>query len=718
MSAASTEESADDVGPSKPVPPGMTLVVPPKKRDFPLNLIKDSLDRDDDKVLVSTADLNKAVDILHEHGRLIICGPPGSGKTRVADGAQKVMNQEGYISRSSIFSMTTCHTHLEHILKSSHRYVCVEDNNSGYLRLNRNAYLQCINFVLLSHELWDRPPPGPEVRSSVLIITIYPHILKEMQMLDETSVLPLADPKVVLHLTQDPLLPHLPFKPDLHRYALLLVEMLRHEHGRPPLCALLTLTMQGQGDFLKDPTDTWNKIQAFNFLRVSVYQVAELADYLKGFFLKETGIGFVDRFMYEAVGLALGRSYALLLVLQVCDTQFFAEYVRMDPDAKTKSTYLVAKEKLDRPLVLDKMFRGLTEDAALMELCQHPSLSYLEIVQEFAEFCSQEKNYTERVMSVVDAKHKLPLLYWSVWNMSTHLNHWCLTNLEDVIRKNKLLTEPILISLLASILFAESGDSTLVLASGLVRDLMQHKLKATREVLKLNLPTPTLRKEDAKVRLEQVKTRMKVSLCYLEDSRLPLPPAFVAVDVTKESITVQFPSKSWYLLLRLLTDKHPQETDEKGNTALHLAVESGHPEIIKTVARIGVSLTTKNKKGMTPYLLAQKAKHQTEKEDPMLSETRHGEEGNLHAACHEGDIEMVKVLLCLGASLGEKDGRGNTPLHLACRAGHAETAALLLLLKADISVCNGNNMTPLDEAKSSGNQNLVKLLQQGGSARR
>ncbi|KAL8600801.1 hypothetical protein ACOMHN_055996 [Nucella lapillus] len=704
---------ADDAS-SASVPPGMTLVVPAKNRHFAFNFVRD-FPGEPEKVLVNTADLNAAMSIVREHGRIVICGPPASGKTRLADGIHKVLSHEGYVTMCAIMTMMTCHNHLEHKVAGPRRYTCVEDCYAGNDRLRRESYLSYVKFLYTYQELWDRPPPPKEVHSGVLVITVYPHILREMQMLDESSLIRVADPKVVLHLTKDPLNPDLPLKPDPQRYAMILQEMLHHDRGRPATIALLTQTMAGKSGFLDDPVATRETMRENNYIDVTAYQIAELAEYLRGFILDESGIGFKNRAMYDTAGLALGRCNAWIQTLKVCDVKFFVEYMRMDPDAKTRSTYLVAKHKLDRPLWLGKMYRGLAEEAALMELCLHPSLSYLSIVQEFDNFCSEKKNYTERVMNAEDAQHKLPLMYWSVWNASPHLNHWCLSTLSDGIRKSKVLSEPVLTALLASILFAEAGDSSLALASGLVKELANHKFKTAREDFILNLPIPSLRKEDVKFRLEQVKTRMKVNLCYLEDTRLPLPSEFITVNFTPESISVHLPSKSWYLLLRLLTDKHPEETDEKGNTSLHLAVESGHHEVIKTVARGGASLTAKNRKGMTPYLLAQKAKHQAEKADPSETGSSKGER-SLHAACHEGDTDQVKALLCQGASLGEKDRRGNTPLHVACRAGHEEIVATMLKLKVDVNARNAENATPLQEAACSGHHELVIFLTQHGAS--
>ncbi|XP_076463141.1 uncharacterized protein LOC143295368 [Babylonia areolata] len=719
MSSSSSQHCPNNADP--PPGPGLTAVRPVPGQHFPFNLLKERGEKQgterDGTVVVSTADLNAALDILLKHGRLIICGPPGSGKTRLADAIHKLLfSQRGYTSKNYTRFVHICHSHLLHLLKRTERTICTEDGNLGYLRCCRERYISYINFLYSTQQLWNKPSPSPDTFSSLLVLTVYPHILQDIQELDKGSVFHLADPKIIYYLTRDPLNPALTFVPDLQVYASFISNMILHEQARSVVCALLAMTLEGQGHFLEDPPATSMELERLGYRGMACHQLAELADFLRGFLIAERGIGFMDRLIYDAAGLALGRTYSVGIVLEVCDTQFMAQHIRMDPDTVTTSTYLAVENKAEyqRQLMREKLYKGLAKNAELMELCQHPSLAYIDVVQEFADFCSQQKNRLERVMNAMDTMHQLPLLYWSVWNHSIHLNHWCLTAQTDTVRKTRHLTETLLTSLLASILFAESGDSTLSVASCLVKDLSNHKFKPLTRDLKLNLPVPTFRKEDAKTRLEQIKLRLRLSLCYLGDADLPLPAAFITVDITEDSLTLQTPSKSWYLLLRLLSDKQPEEKDEKGNTVLHLAAQSGQHDVIKMVIQSGASLIAKNKKGMTPHQLAWITRHQVEKESADLESC--GKKGDLHAACQQGDRNLVKVLLCQGASLTDRDPRGNTALHVACREGHSELVALLLELKADVNACNTDNLTPLQEAVTMGHQDLATFLTQLGAS--
>jgi ankyrin repeat protein len=50
----------------------------------------------------------------------------------------------------------------------------------------------------------------------------------------------------------------------------------------------------------------------------------------------------------------------------------------------------------------------------------------------------------------------------------------------------------------------------------------------------------------------------------------------------------------------------------------------------------------------------------------------------LHFACKEGYLEVVKLLIELGADKEAKDKWNETPLHLACIEGHLDVVKLLI----------------------------------------
>jgi hypothetical protein len=79
----------------------------------------------------------------------------------------------------------------------------------------------------------------------------------------------------------------------------------------------------------------------------------------------------------------------------------------------------------------------------------------------------------------------------------------------------------------------------------------------------------------------------------------------------------------------------------------------------------------------------------------------------LHLAAEGGHAEVVALLLESGAEVNARDGQGRTPLHLAARAGELETLTVLLESKGDMEVRDGKGETPLQIA--SGKESLRAL---------
>ena len=600
---------------------------------------------------------------------------------------------------------------------------------------------------------------------SLLVITVYPHILKDMQILDYGSHNQLADPSVVVYMEHDPINPNLPFVPKMAQCVPLLMRMLFDQTSGKVISALLGMTMLGYGGFLYDPPTMRKELERLSYSEVSCYSLEEYSDLLRGFLFPTDRYGFVSRTLYEASGMAMGRCFAMPLLLRVCDARFLADYIRIDVDGKTTWTSLsIGNRPFLRRLMLERLHE-LMSKGALMELCQHPSLSYLEVVREFAEFCSENKNFTERLINAVDPQHGLPLLYWSVWNSSPHLNYWCLTTMAQQMLKGRVLSEATLSSLLASVLFAESGDSTQLAVRDLVKGFAHLKFRpaAAAAVVKLTFPVPTQRTEDAKERLDQVKTRLRSVLRYLEDPELPLPATLLSATVSEEAVSVQLPIQHWYLLLRLLTDREREETDEKGNTVLHVAANTmADSQTIRMIVKSGASLTARNKKGLTPPQLASKRRTRAgacsqirqrggrgrrypsawTSTPPARTATWTRSKLSCVAAAPGPAAEVLAfwartttlgTRLCTSPAAKDTARRspsccstcrptstpgtadGCTPLHAACAAGRLDAARLLVGNGSDVNAkTSRGRSTPLHLACRGGHAGVAALLLQHG----
>ena len=124
--------------------------------------------------------------------------------------------------------------------------------------------------------------------------------------------------------------------------------------------------------------------------------------------------------------------------------------------------------------------------------------------------------------------------------------------------------------------------------------------------------------------------------------------------------------------------------DELGYTPLHYAAESGKPDIVKVLIKVGADVDAKDKDGDTP----------------------------LHITAFNGYTAIAKALLEAGAEVNAKNNYGRTPLHVAAQLGRLETVEALLEAGADPTVTDGDGETPLDVAT---NDAIKALLQEAGA---
>ncbi len=165
-----------------------------------------------------------------------------------------------------------------------------------------------------------------------------------------------------------------------------------------------------------------------------------------------------------------------------------------------------------------------------------------------------------------------------------------------------------------------------------------------------------------------------------------------------------------------LTEADLALEDQRGRTALQVAVEYVRIPMVQFLIDSGSDLNHPDQRGRTA--LHQAALHQGNRELlPLVLNagpdiTRQDREGRtaLHLAAMTGNTEAVKLLMKEGIALDAKDKNGNTPLHLAAIMGESEIVSLLVTKGADPKAINADGNNPAAEAVHNWHLGVLKWL--------
>ncbi|NXD75533.1 NFKB2 factor, partial [Halcyon senegalensis] len=186
-------------------------------------------------------------------------------------------------------------------------------------------------------------------------------------------------------------------------------------------------------------------------------------------------------------------------------------------------------------------------------------------------------------------------------------------------------------------------------------------------------------------------------------NNLQQTPLHLAV-ITKQPQVVQ-------LLLQARAD--PTLLDRYGNSLLHLALQAGDEEMLKTLlAHLGSAapylLRLPNFHGLLPVHLAVKAKSLAcldllvRKGADVNAVERQGGRTPLHLAVEMENLNMATHLVKkLGADVNRQTFARNTPLHLAAGLGSPTLTKLLLKAGADVLCENDEPVSPSSSEASS-----------------
>jgi len=166
---------------------------------------------------------------------------------------------------------------------------------------------------------------------------------------------------------------------------------------------------------------------------------------------------------------------------------------------------------------------------------------------------------------------------------------------------------------------------------------------------------------------------------------------------------------------QLISDKQElvNATNESGKTALHIASEKGHLEIVEYLLEGGADIEAKSIYELTPLFSAAETGNIELAE--MLIKYRADVNAfsqffgtALHRAVYMGHPEVAKLLLKQGAAVTVQNSTG-TVLHTAALLGRPNLARLLIENGADVNSKNSSGITPLYYAISTGNDRSDEL---------
>ena len=183
-------------------------------------------------------------------------------------------------------------------------------------------------------------------------------------------------------------------------------------------------------------------------------------------------------------------------------------------------------------------------------------------------------------------------------------------------------------------------------------------------------------------------------------------------------------------LLKAGADVNQARTDSEA-TPLIMAATFGYMETVNVLLEAGAVMNLRDKSGSTALWMAAQNGHVEVVKALVKFKMLHAPEGQvevalnhvalkirctaLYIAAQNGHLEMVKVLLDAGAAVNLSTIKGCTPLWIAAQNGHVEVVKVLLNASAAVNLSDDDESTPLVVAAAMGNMEVVKVLVKHGA---
>ncbi|KAL1614683.1 hypothetical protein SLS54_009556 [Diplodia seriata] len=219
-----------------------------------------------------------------------------------------------------------------------------------------------------------------------------------------------------------------------------------------------------------------------------------------------------------------------------------------------------------------------------------------------------------------------------------------------------------------------------------------------------------LKQDDASIQIADLLISKQAQICA-EDFKSQ-QPLFNAAMSSNNAIAD--------ILLRRGAEVDDTE-QEKGRTALHVAVSTENIELVRLLLNSRANPSAQDHIGQTPVLLAAEAGFHgilealLETSRPYSAQVYGGEAQDPNDSQHnllpENSVDHVRLRKML---LSIPDKQGNTPLHKAAGKGHSDCVHLLLQCGAEKSSTNDNGSSPLHSAVKRERTDCIRLLIESG----